>query len=297
MTIDQNQKILNTDIKISLMKKSILTLLIISFISSSLMAQVPSFSKSMNAVGNAAQPFLFSVNTFTSETPFVSVSASGNYAERTAGPFGYDGVDQQLAVKGYLGNRFTLLANADLGFSRTGSTASAQQAEVIRDFVGGKSFYGARFGVGLGANRDFSSVGAVFSRVTAAFESPTWRIGGNFKFEKAFAKDRDGIDLISSIGYQHRIAGAFFAGIEAVGEDLEGFWETDEAEGGAKLLLGPSLNYAPMYSRFSFSLSGGPVFYATHSTVLGSEAIRDIGTAGTQNGYSIRAMVAFNIGR
>lgn len=249
----------------------------------------------MSPVGSATQPFLFSVNTFTAEAPFLSVSASGNMAERTSGAFGYDGVDQQLAVKGYLGNRFTLYANADLGFSRTGSTATAQQAEVIRDFVGGKSFYGARFGVGVGANRDFSSVGAIFSRVTAAFEAPAWRIAGNLRFEKAFAKDRDGIDLISSAGYQHKIAGAFFAGVEAVGEDLEGFWEADEAEGGAKLLVGPSLNYAPVYSRFSFSLCGGPVLYATHSTVLSSEALRDIGATSTHNGYSIRAMVAFNL--
>ncbi|WP_214073146.1 hypothetical protein [Mucilaginibacter sp. dw_454] len=277
------------------MKTKLFTTLIALFAVSSAMAQNTTFSKSMAPAGNATQPFLFSVNTYTADAPFLSVSASGNLAEHTTGAFGYDGVDQQLAVKGYLGNRFTLVANADLGFSRTGSVNSAQQAEVIRDVIGGKSFYGARFGVGLGANRDFSNVGAMFSRVTAAFEEPTWRAGANFKFEKAFAKDRDDIDLITSVGYQHRIAGAFFAGVEAVGEDLEGFWETDEAEGGAKVLLGPSLNYAPMYSKFSFSLTGGPVFYATHSTALGSEAIRDIGTNGTQNGYSIRAMVAFNL--
>lgn len=261
----------------------------------SALAQAPAINSSIAPVGSATQPFLFSVNTFTAEAPFLSISTSGNMAERTSGVFGYDGVDQQLALKGYLGNRFTLYANADLGFSRLGGVNSAQQAEVIRDVVGGKSFYGARFGVGLGANRDFSSVAAMFSRVTAAFEAPNWRIGGNLKFEKAFAKDRDGIDLITSAGYQHKVTGAFFAGVEAVGEDLEGFWETAEAEGGAKLLVGPSLNYAPVYSRFSFSVCGGPVFYATHSTALNSEAIRDIGAIRTQNGYSVRAMVAFNL--
>ncbi|GAA4104676.1 hypothetical protein [Mucilaginibacter panaciglaebae] len=277
------------------MKKNLFIVLITLMTGTSTFAQTQTINKLMAPIGSATQPFLFSVNTFTAEAPFLSVSSSGNLAERTSGAFGYDGVDQQLALKGYLGNRFTLYANADLGFSRTGSVNSAQQAEVIRDVVGGKNFYGARFGVGLGANRDFSNTAAMFSRVTAAFEAPKWRIGGNLKFEKAFGKYRDGIDLITSAGYQHKIAGAFFAGIEAVGEDLEGFWEADEAEGGAKLLVGPSLNYAPLYSKFSFSLCGGPVFYATHSTAFSSEAIRDVGTTGTQNGYSIRAMVAFNL--
>lgn len=259
-------------------------------------AQTASDMKMDNREAVAApQPFMFSVNTLTATTPFWSVNYAGSYGERTTGPFGYDGVDQQLSVKGYLGNRFTLYANADLGFANSGGTASAQQAEVIRDFVGGKQLHGARFGIGLGANRDFSNTAAIFSRVTASYDVAAWRLGGNLKFEKAFDKSRDDIDLITSIGFQHRITGAFFAGIEAVGQDLEGFWESDEAEGGAKLLVGPSINVAPATSRFSFSLCGGPVFYATHSTVAGSGAIRDFGTLDTQNGYTIRAMIAFNL--
>lgn len=243
----------------------------------------------------APQPFLFSVNTLTANTPLWSVNYAGGYGERTAGSFGYDGVDQQLAVKGYLGNRFTFLAAASLGFANSGGTTSAQQAEVIRDFIGGQKAIGARFGVGLGANRDFSNTAAIFSRITAAYDAAAWRVGGNLKFEKAFNKNRDGIDLITSVGFQHRIAGPFFAGIEAVGQDLEGFWEKDEAEGGAKLLIGPSINVNPYRSRFSFSVCGGPVFYATHSTVVPSAAIRDVGTLASQNGYTIRAMVAFNL--
>ena len=34
-------------------------------------------------------------------------------------------------------------------------------------------------------------------------------------------------------------------GVEAIGEDLEGFWEEEEAEGGARLLMGPSLRISP----------------------------------------------------
>ncbi len=82
-----------------------------------------------------------------------------------------------------------------------------------------------------------------------------------------------------------------------MGQDLEGFWDSEEAEGGAKLLIGPSINVAPQSSRFSFSVSGGPVFYATHSTAVASGAIRDVGNVSAQNGYALRAMVSFNLHR
>jgi hypothetical protein len=140
-------------------------------------------------------------------------------------------------------------------------------------------------------------VGAIFSRITASFDAPKWRLGGNLRIEKAFSNSRDGIDLVTSLGFQHRITGPVFAGFEIMGQDLEGFWEADEAEGGAKLLIGPSVNVAPANSRFSFSVSGGPVFYATHSTALTSGAIRDVGLLASQNGYTLRAMVAFNLHR
>src|SRR5476651_455781 len=104
------------------MKKKLCTLLLILFVSLAVKAQDP-----------VSQPFLFSVNTLTPGSPHWSINTSGNYAEHTTGSFGYDGMDQQVAVKGYLGNRLTLYANADLGFARAGGTTSAQQAEVIRD--------------------------------------------------------------------------------------------------------------------------------------------------------------------
>jgi hypothetical protein len=278
------------------MKKIILITGALFLAAISVKAQSGADINKMGVSGTTAiQPFMFSVNTLTGTSPYWAVNASSNYAQRTTGAFGYDGADQQLALKGYLGNRLTLYANADLGFAHNGSVASAQQVELIRDFIGGRSSYGARFGIGLGGNRDFSNVGAVFSRITAAYDAPKWRLGGNLRIEKAFASSRDGIDLVTSLGYQHRISGPVFAGFEMVGQDLEGFWETDEAEGGAKLLIGPSINIAPASSRFSISFSGGPVFYATHSTAIASGAIRDIGNSSMQNGYSIRVMVAFNL--
>ncbi|MFD2286672.1 hypothetical protein GJU39_18895 [Pedobacter petrophilus] len=262
------------------------------------------FSKAQHKTGIApsdfpasitAQPFLFSVNTLTADDQKWNVHYSGSYAERAAGQFGYNGLGQQFGLKGYLGNRFTLYATASIGFANGRGTSSAQQAEVIRDLIGGKTATGFRLGAGLGLSRDWSNVGSAISRITTSFDQQNWRLLGNLRFEKAFDKTRDKLDFISAIGFQHRITGGWYLGFEAIGQDLEGFWEKDEAEGGAKVMIGPSMNLSPNHSRLSFSLSGGPVFYATRSTVIPSEAIREIGSVASGNGYTIRALVNFNL--
>lgn len=57
-------------------------------------------------------------------------------------------------------------------------------------------------------------------------------------------------------GLHYRLLGKLYGGYEAVGEDLKGLWDEDEAEGGAKILVGPSLNMTTNNSRISFSVSG-----------------------------------------
>lgn len=244
---------------------------------------------------NPVQPFLFSVNTLTGEKPYWNLHYSGSYGEHTIGQFGYNGLGQQFGVKGYLGNRFTLYATAAIGFARGGGVTSSQQAEVIRDLIGGKAPEGFRMGAGLGLSRDWSNVKSAISRITMSFEQSKWRAIGNLRFEKAFESSRDKLDFISSLGFQHRISETCFLGFEAIGQDLEGFWEKDEAEGGAKLMIGPALNFVPAHSKLSFSVSGGPVFYATRSNVIPSEAIREIGTSTSGNGYTLRALINFNL--
>jgi len=246
---------------------------------------------------DAAQPFLFTLNTLTAENPRWNIHYSGSYGERANGQFGYDGLGQQFGVKGYLGSRLTLYATAALGFANGGGVASAEQAEVIRDLIGGRGISGFRLGAGLGLSRDWSNTGSAISRITAAFDRANWRMAGNLRFEKAFDKTRDKLDFITSIGFQHRVSNALYLGFEALGQDLEGFWEKDEAEGGAKLLIGPSINLEPNHSKLSFSISGGPVFYATRSQVTSPAAIREIGNVASGNGYSIRALVNFNLHR
>ncbi len=237
------------------------------------------------------QPFLFTINTLNPAARGWSVSYFGGYGERTVTPLGYNGVDQNVAVKGYLGDKFTIMASMGVGFGNNGDVKSLQQAEVLRDFIGGNQPFGFRAGASLGFRREFNNDKVALTRINAAYDNLNWKFGANVRFEKAFDKNRDGLDVISSFGIHRKISGELFGGIEAVGQDLEGFWETDEAEGGARVLVGPSLNYVPMSSRFSFTLCGGPIIYATRSTPAFNEfAVRELPTS---NGFTMKFNVGF----
>ncbi len=239
----------------------------------------------------APAPFMFSRTTLTPEDLKWTMDYSTSYGERVSGPFGNEGVGQQVGIKGYLGKQFTFYANAAFGFTSDNAVTSSQQAEIIRDIIGGKKNQGLRLGIGLGANKDFSNIGSILSRVTISYDAPRWKAGGNVLFEKAFAANRDKIDIITSVGFHHILLGKLYGGFEAVGQDLEGLW-SNEVEGGAKILVGPSLNMTTNNSRISFSLSGGPVFYASRNQVTNPDAIRELPS---QSGLTLRAKVTFNL--
>lgn len=271
------------------MKKLSHLLLVIGITGVSIIAQAQEQSK-ISVFNSNTEPFLFSFSTLTPEDLKWSMDYSGSYGDEVEGSMGFEGLTQQLGVKGYLGARFTFYGSLALGFSEENNVSSAQQVEVIRNFIGGKKYAGWRIGAGLGGRRDFSNDYSLLGRATLEYVAPNWKAGGNLLFEKVFEEDRDAIDIITSIGVHYRFAGGFYGGIEAVGEDLEGFWDDEEAEGGAKLMVGPSLNLAPKDSRFSFSLSGGPVILATQNEASNPDAIRDLPS---QAGLLIRAKIIF----
>jgi hypothetical protein len=86
-------------------------------------------------------------------------------------------------------------------------------------------------------------------------DGPLVRVGGvraterlslaaDVLMERPRVAGRDALDVITTVGFAHAIVPSVWLGIEAVGSDLEGLWENDEAEGGAAVLLGPTLAVA-----------------------------------------------------
>lgn len=53
----------------------------------------------------------------------------------------------------------------------------------------------------------------------------------------------DEVDLILSAAASYGVAEWSRVGVESVLEDMEGFWEEEEAEGGAKMVLGPTATF------------------------------------------------------
>lgn len=89
-------------------------------------------------------------------------------------------------------------------------------------------------------------------------------------FEKAFARNRDAVDAILSFGLSYAVLRDARLGIEAVSEDLEAFWETEEAEGGARLVVGPTLVVELADQRLNLGLhAGAGVAYLPRPTPSG----------------------------
>jgi hypothetical protein len=98
----------------------------------------------------------------------------------------------------------------------------------------------------------------------------------------------DEVDLLVSTALSYGATDWFRPGAEAVLEDMEGFWEEEEAEGGAKLVVGPTLAFAPVKS-LSLRLNAAavvPITTNTQTRVAG-------GTTQNQTGFLGRLAVGY----
>jgi hypothetical protein len=247
------------------------------------------------AAGSAAaqtQPFAFTVTTVPSllEQRW-NLRYEAGYGERTSEPFGLDGLAQRVRIQGALGGGFTLLAYGGLGLGNgaDGSTRSSQGIELLKDLR--PADRGLGLAMGLGVRREWEGVTVLLGRVSVGHAFAGSSLFGNLRFERPLERGRDGVDLITTVGWLRRLGPAFHMGVEAVGEDLEGLWEKEEAEGGAKVFVGPSVHLAPPRRSWSASLTGGPILYATRSG-RSSPADRPLGATG--NGYTVRASVGYS---
>src|SRR5206468_7178468 len=110
-----------------------------------------------------------------------------------------------------------------------------------------------------------SGTDVLLARVVARREASVWRLHGDVVLQKPLSAARDGVDLMTTVGWAVRIADRVAVGIGGLAEDLEGFWDALEAEGGTRVLIGPSLHIAPAGRRWQLTATGGPIFHPTRS--------------------------------
>ncbi len=250
------------------------------------------FIASCLASSAAAQdrPFLFSVSTPRADQPHLTAHIDAGVGEHPFDLVEGNESEQRFGIQASFGNGLTMLARVGVA-SGGGSARTSQQAELLYSVVRMPAHQGS-VAVGMGVRHEAAGINVLLGRVAAGRGFlEAWRLDGNAVFEKPLSGARDAVDLITTFGVARRLTSAVHVGVELIGEDLEGFWERDEAEGGARLLAGPSIRIAPRSQHWQASVAGGPVVHATRSSVR-SDATRSL-PASNRDGYAVRASLAY----
>jgi len=239
---------------------------------------------------NDDHPFLFSVSTPRTDTPHASVRVESGFGERPFDLTEGDQPEQRLGVQATLGHRLTFLGRVGV-VSGQSSTRTSQQGEVLYNVLQSPERQ-ASLAAGLGIRHEPQGINVLLGRVAAGRTFSAWRVDGNALFEKPMSTVRDTMDLITTVGVARRVTRVMHVGVEMIGEDLEGFWDPNEAEGGARLLVGPSIRFAPPSAKWQVGAAGGPMIHATRSA-LASDATRSLPTGGGRDGYALRASLSY----
>jgi hypothetical protein len=136
-----------------------------------------------------------------------------------------------------------------------------QQIEIVRPVfsTGSMSVAG-----GGGIRQEWDGTRVLIGRVLAGSDVGHGRLQGSLVMERAVSSPlrRDAADVVTSLGWSQRIGDRISVGVEGIGQDLEGLWNPAEVDGGAKLLVGPSLHAQSRRGDWAASFTAGPVVHA-----------------------------------
>lgn len=246
----------------------------------------------VSAVPAAAQerPFLFSIATATDAKAAVRFDYDIGIGERAFQSDTSNQPEQRLGLQASRG-RLTLLAR--LGIVEVGSSyQSSQSGELLYSMLGPASH--VALAAGGGVLHEPGGVNVLLARVTGGRNTDAWLLQGNVLFQKPMSSQRDALDLVTSVGWARKLPHGVSLGVEAIGEDLEGFWESEEAEGGARLLAGPSLHISPAGQRWQLIATGGPLFHPA-DTGRSSGAFRDLPPETRRSSYAFKASLSIGL--
>jgi hypothetical protein len=267
----------------SIGKQVIGSIALIGFVAASAAAQV-----SPTPVQD--RQFMFSVSTPPTDVRHATVHLESGFGARAFDVTNSDRPEQRFGVQAAVGHRFTFLGRVGLS-SDERDVRSSQQAELLFGVLEAPESQSS-LAVGLGMRHESAGVNVLLGRVAAGRSFAAWRLDGNALIEKPYSIGRDPVDLITTFGVSRRILPSFHAGIELIGEDLEGFWVVEEAEGGARLLIGPSIRIAPPAKRWQIGVAGGPMLHATRSA-RSSDAFRGLPPSNSDSSYALRASLSY----
>lgn len=243
-----------------------------------------------------ARPFVYTqLTSGAMDAPRVALFGDVGYGHRMFAALGPEKLEQRLGAQVRLAARVTLLAQAGLSAAGAGTVSRGMgQAEVLGDLLPATSR--AMLAVGVGGMRDYRTTGVATGRVVAGYRWARTLLVGNLRLERAFARTsadpRDALDVSTTIGASREVTPLVRVGLETVAEDLEGLVDREEAEGGAKLMVGPSVRVGLPRSRWGVAFVAGPVLRLSNSAIgdVVSGAPRELQTAG---GYVVRTSLTY----
>jgi hypothetical protein len=249
---------------------------------------------SVTRAWSQGRPFIFSLVPRSAAGPEWSLFGDVAYGRHLFAALGPEELEQRVGVEVRLGRRITAVAQG--GWASTGDSPSqvTAQLEVLENLAPRSD--GAVLAVGLGAMRDYNATAVGLGRIVGGWRWRRALLVANIRLEHPFqggttSPPRDVLDLNTSVGFVHDLTPAIRIGIESVAEDLEGLLEPDEAEGGAKVMLGPTLSVGRRASRWGLGLSAGPVLRLSQSSAPGtSGASRELYQPG---GFIVRTSVNY----
>jgi hypothetical protein len=145
------------------------------------------------------------------------------------------------------------------------SRPAFEQLEIARPLWSRGS---ATFAAGGGVRQEWDRPPVLIGRVIAGSDVAGGRLQGSLVVERAGPSPiaHDAADVITTVGWSRRVRDGISIGAEGIGQDLEGFWNPKEADGGAKLVVGPSLQARSASGAWAASVTAGPVFRSVSGT-------------------------------
>ena len=144
------------------------------------------------------------------------------------------------------------------------------------------------------------SARAVGRRLGVSHATPTWSLAFNAMVGHTVAggddDDHDAEDYYASLGATARITSVISVGVETVASDLEGLWQTHEAEGGETVFAGPLVSIGLPGHVVRLTLSGGPVVRTTGNGIPAYGAAPGVpGTPVPRMGYMLRSALSLGL--
>ncbi len=208
------------------------------------------------------------------------------YGSRQSRFFGGKGLEQGLRVRFQPWSFVNVEGWAGMLIGAQGLKAKAASVEVNFRVLNEASHY---LDLNLGAGYVFDYLGDHVPRIRMS----VGRSFGDFHTilsalaEIPVNEERDEVDLMLSLAGSYSITPWYRQGLELCVEDMEGLWEPEESEGGAKFLLGPTA-YFEIAQHFEVKLNLALVL-----AYLSNQVPTDGQDPGPQTGFMGRLVLGY----